>query len=323
MLRKGFFRLYYRRHRRFTTIIDSLVCTNGDATITKVGAHFNTEGHDDQLFVGDTNIINSSTYRVASITSDTEYELKTVFNSGTSTYTGTFTTPALNFDRFSTLINERDYFWTEFFKVETGASLKVGKGDNVVDSMGNVYDVDEVAELLLNIMGTEDYESLPDKEGRWDELRLALQNQPTDILISNDDYNNPQTYIYYDIQGNVQISAIANDIRRIHIDVGENKSIIDEDTLDIPIFRIETPVWTLDIGEVPLSVILSCTNKQAKIWYGKYSDESAFLVAVGNGTADWFIGDLPAFNVTEAGNYYARADKDQMTNSDIGTAVYT
>ncbi len=323
-MRKEFFRLYYRRHRRFTTSITGLSCTNGSDTIDKAGAHFNTEGHADQLFVGDTVIIDSITYRVVEVVGNTEFELEKVFESATSTYTGTFTTPALSITTATALMSECDDYWAEFFKAEVGASLKVDPGDNVIDTMGNKYDVNEVVALLFNVMGTEDYESSPNKEGRWDELRLALQNQPTDILLFNDNTNNPSANIYYDIQGNVQLNALANDIRRIVVDMSENQSVVDENILAIPKFTVETPVWTPDSGAVTVSVVLSCANKQAKVWYGKYENEAAFLTAISEGNAIWFIGGSLALSITVAGNYFARGYKgEQMTISSIGTAVYT
>ena len=117
-LKKRFFRLYYRRNAAKT--ITGLVCTISDETVTKAGATFNTEGASDQLFVGITVVIDSVTYRVASITSDTEFELDKVFESASSTYSGVFTSPALADMLGSALITEVDSYWTEFSKVEIG-----------------------------------------------------------------------------------------------------------------------------------------------------------------------------------------------------------
>ena len=212
-LKKKFFGLYYRRNVSKT--ITSLVCVIG-TTVTKAGAKFNTDGDDDQLFIGMTVVIEGFTYRVASITSDTEFELSAAHDAS-ETVTGVFTTPALANMMGSELITEVDSYWTELPKVEIGASLKVDKNDSIQYSTGQTVVTEEKGLLEFNVLGFQEYSSTPEIEGRLDELRTAINQENVDILLFNYSNNKPNAVAYYDVFGSVSVALEAVGLPKIVI----------------------------------------------------------------------------------------------------------
>lgn len=311
LLKKRFFRLYYRRNASKT--IASLVMEVG-TTVTKAGATFDTEGAADQLFVGMTTLIEGFTYRVASITSDTEFELSEAHDA-IETVSGVFTTPVLDDMLGSELITEIDDYWTEFSKVEMSSFLKIEKGDSIALSTGDVEVISENASIEFNVLGFQENSSSPNVEGRWDELKTAIDGNDVDFLFFNDDVNDPYAVAYYNIVGDIHINIQAGDLTRIMIAPTESENVFDENDLDILLFTVETPVAVPGGMAGPQDVVVTCVTRNASMYYttnGDVPDDGDTLIEEG-GT---ILGlDDETLKV--------RAFKNGMTQSAVLEEIYT
>lgn len=311
-LKKVFYRLYYRRNAAKT--ITSLVCVIG-TTVEKAGAHFDTEGHADQLFVGmSVSLDGNPVIRVASITDDTHFELASAHDAA-ETITGVFTTVALADMLGSALITELDAYWTEFSKVEIGAFIKIEKGDTIQTSIGDVNVIEENASIEFNVLGFQENSASPDVEGRWTQLRTAINGKSVDILFFNDDVNDPDCKAYYAIVGNVALDVMAGDLTKIVIAPSETEHSFDENDLDIMLFTIETPVAVPGGQAGPVDVVVTCVTRDANMYYTTNGVDPT--------TGDTYIESGDTILALTGVTLKVKAFKDGMTNSAVLTEVYT
>ena len=313
-LKKVFYRLYYRRYVAKT--IADLVCVNANDEITKVGATFATEGAADQLFGGMTVVIDAVTYRVLEGgLNDTAFTIDRVFESVNNTYSGVFTTPALLDMLGSALIMELDAYWTELAKVEVGAFIKIEKGDNVQLSTGSVEVISENASIEFNVLGFQERETTPYIEGRWTQLRTAINGKLVDILFFNDDVNEPDCKVYYNIIGNVALDIMAADLAKIVITPSKTESAFDENDLDIMLFTIETPIAIPGAQAGPVDVVVTCVTRDVSMYYttnGDVPDSGDTLIA--NGGTILALDDC---------TLKVKAFKNGMADSAVLEEIYT
>lgn len=309
-MKKKFYRLYYRRNVSKT--ITSLVCVIG-TTVTKAGATFNTEGAVDQLFVGmSVSLDGNAIIRVASITSDTEFELASAHDAS-ETITGVFTTPALSNMLGLEMITEVDSYWKEFIDVEIGAHVGVEKGETIQVSTGITNVLDEKGMIEFNVLGFQ--ESSATAEGRFYTLRTELNQKNVDILLFNYKVSKPKATAYYGVFGDVTIDIPTGGLPKIIISVDETESEFSEDNINVFTFTIETPILNPDNGASTLDVTISCVTVGAKMYMTINGDTPDEL--------DTFVENYEVYSVTAAMTVKVKAFMPKMTDSAVGSGTYT
>lgn len=455
MIRKRFGRLYYRRHGEKTILAITFV--QGSNLATKGGAHFNTEGHADQLFVGMSVLVDTNTYRVESITGDEDFVINPSCSSAGAAYTGVFTTPILGNMLASAMVREVDSYWKEFAKVEIGSLMKIEKGDTIGLSTGDIPVISENAKIEMNVLGVEESQSRVELmgtqedrdfsaasawvdvdlaaeggsynedddlsiiadvagkddycelevasaptdvglkyilkfdvanivhtwiiksfdgtqtigivsadgenqtlvwtatttgglrivagvssaeadfdnfglalfstahtiEGRWAEFRTDIHQKRCDLMFFTDNLSDPFAAIYSDIFGAVGLNAVASDLTRLVISADKSQGSFDETNLNIPLFTVESPVWTPASGAVGANaVIISCTNTRATVYWGKYDNEADLETDIDSGDAFSFHGSY-VVTIDPNGTYQAQARMEGLTKSATVEAIYT
>lgn len=308
MIKKIYGRLYYRRYA--AKEITGLVCLI-DPTVDKAGATFDTEGAVDQLFVGMTIIIDALTYRVASITSNIQFELSSTHDAD-ETKTGYITTPQLADMLASALVTELATYWTEFAFVEIGALMKIEKADSQMFSTGSIPVISEKALIEMNVLGFQQSSAVI--EGRFAQLRTAIHQKPCDIIFYSDNLGNPFAVQYSNIVGAVSLETPAGALPKILITADEEKGTFDENNYDLLKFTVETPVATPGAQAGPVDVTVTCATITARMYYttnGDTPDEDDTLIANGEIlSCDDFTLKVKAF-------------REGMTDSAMLTEIYT
>ena len=310
-MKKNFYRLFYRRN--IGAFIEDIVCVNGNVTVTKAGAHFETPGYSDFLSVGATIIIDSITYRVAVINSNISFDLSVVFASANNTYDGTVSTPALSNMLGSEMITEVDAYWKELPKTEIGAFAKVEKGDTQPLASGDNPVISEIASLEFNVLGFQEYSATA--EGRFDTLRTAINQLNTDILLFNYEVSKPNAIAYYGIFGNVGIETGAGALPKIVIALNEEESIFGITNIQPFLFTIEDPVLDPSSGASVLDVTISCETQSARMYMT--------ITGATPTEADEYVENYEVYEVPSGMTVKVKAFKNGMTESAVGSGTYT
>jgi Fn3 domain-containing protein len=154
-------------------------------------------------------------------------------------------------------------------------------------------------------------------EGRWDELRQALQDNFVDFAVSNNSYRMPLCTAYHNIYGVVSQTIISNALAMISVIPEEEVGKFDTDDIEvISVFKLETPTFSPSSGNAPFDVTITSRNG-SDVYLHYTTDGSA------PDNTDPFIRSGEAISVGNAETLKCIAIRNGYTDSAVRTEVYT